>query len=56
MNLDEDEILWKHIEILYEADCKHPPNMRYCPKLSANHVTLTNSSKMRVFLAAQVMF
>ena len=51
--LDGKQILWKYVGLLYDLDCKS--TLRIVPKLTKQHVQLTNFSKMRVNLAAQVL-
>jgi len=47
-------ILWKHLEDLYIKDTSEGTGLRKLPKLKYEHIHLTNFSKMRVDLAAQV--
>ena len=47
-------ILWKHLEQLYEEDTSKEAGLRLIPKLKYEHVHLNSFSKMRVDLAAQV--
>ena len=48
------DILWKHLEELYEEDTSEEARMRFIPKLKYEHIHLTSFSKMRVGLVAQV--
>ena len=41
---------------LYYRDTAKPAGLRQVPKLKYEHIKLTSFSKMRVDLAAQVMF
>ena len=43
-----------HLSDIYLADTKRPVNLRLLPKVKYEHIYLTNFSKMRVDLAAQV--
>lgn len=54
MDSDSNEIKWSYIEKLFELDCKAPSKMRFCAKLSIQHLKLTSLSKMNVGLAVQV--
>ena len=54
--LDPQEpcIQWSHFVTMYETDHTIPGNLRLCPKITANHLFLNSSAKMRVRLAVQV--
>lgn len=49
-------IRWEHFKKLEEIDAQTAgyAGIRYCRKLTKEHVELNNSSKMRVRLAVQV--
>ena len=49
-------ILWQHLVDIYEQDTLLDVNMRLVPKLKFEHINLTSYSKMRVDLAAQVLY
>lgn len=51
---NEKDILWSHIQSLYEADTASMSGTRLLPKLQYEHISLTSFSKMHVDLAAQV--
>ena len=51
-----EEISWRHVVDLYYRDTAKPAGLRQVPKLKYEHINLTSFSKMRVDLAAQVMF
>ena len=53
---NEKDILWSHVQKLYEADTASMCGIRLVPKLRYEHISLTSFSKMRVDLAAQVCF
>ena len=44
-------ILWKHLEQLYEEDTSKEAGLRLIPKLKCEHVHLNSFSKIRVDLA-----
>ncbi|KMQ85335.1 hypothetical protein RF55_16184 [Lasius niger] len=47
-------VQWKHFEALYDIDKSVPTTqLRVCPKLTLNHLELSNTSKMKVRLATQ---
>ena len=50
------EISWKHIEKVYEDDQQPGVGLTLLPKIKREHIKLTSFSKMRVDLAAQVIF
>eukprot|EP00731_Ephydatia_muelleri_P000027 Em0001g27a len=52
---NEKDILWSHVQKLYEADTASMCGIRLVPKLRYEHISLTSFSKMRVDLAAQVL-
>lgn len=54
MDPQETPIQWRHVVLMHDKDKMMPGQLRVCPKLSANHLTLSNSAKMRVRLAVQV--
>lgn len=54
MNVNEEPIKWEHIVNLFKIDSKQ--TYRRCPKITINHVELSNSAKMRVCYAVQVSF
>lgn len=54
MDPQETPIQWKHFVLMHEKDKTMAGQLRVCPKLSGNHLTLNNSAKMRVRLAVQV--
>lgn len=49
------KVSWKHISELFELDSKKVTGLRLAPKLSRKHIELTQFSKMKVKLAAQVL-
>ncbi|XP_026826555.1 uncharacterized protein LOC113562198 [Ooceraea biroi] len=48
-------VKWEYFQILHNKDKTLPAEMRVCPKLTINHLILTNMAKMRVPLAAQIL-
>lgn len=56
MQCNGGEISWQHVVDLYYRDTAKPVGLRQVPKLKYEHIKLTSFSKMRVDLAAQVMF
>ncbi|KAL5489473.1 hypothetical protein EMCRGX_G018567 [Ephydatia muelleri] len=52
---NEKDILWSHIQSLYETDTASMSGTRLLPKLQYQHISLTSFSKMCVDLAAQVL-
>ncbi|XP_033111492.1 uncharacterized protein LOC117112515 [Anneissia japonica] len=58
LKLKGKPVLWNHLHKLYEWDSgieRQTPGLRMLPKLSHEHVHLTPASRMRVYLAAQVL-
>ena len=56
-SVEEKSISWRHLELLYlrNSGAHHEvPGLSLVPKLKYEHINLTNFSKMRVDLAAQV--
>jgi hypothetical protein len=51
--IDNKTISFKHIEQLYDVDCKNV--LRFVPKLTKGHIELNNFKKMNVKLATQVL-
>ena len=53
------DISWRHLEKLYQNDKgadRQAPGLAMVPKLKYEHLHLTSFSKMRVDLAAQVVY
>ena len=50
------EISWERVVDLYYQDNAKPVHLKRVPKLKYEHIQLTSFSKMRVDLAAQVLF
>ncbi|KAJ3646534.1 hypothetical protein Zmor_024118 [Zophobas morio] len=51
---EDDSIKWEHFCVMHEEELKLPANLRACPKITNNHVNLSNTGKMRVKLATQI--
>ncbi len=47
------DVLWKHIESFYEADCSKP--VRLAPRLTRTHIDIPPFKNLRVRLAAQIL-
>jgi len=45
---------WNHFKIVHDIDIGNNSDLRVCPKISASHLILNSSAKMRVRLAVQV--
>ena len=53
------QISWEHVRDLYEWDLgRHRSSygLRKCPRLTEDHISLSPRLRMRVNLAAQVLF
>ncbi|XP_025159897.1 uncharacterized protein LOC112589729 [Harpegnathos saltator] len=48
-------IKWDYFRILHNKDKSLPALIRICPKITTNHLILTNAAKMRVRLATQIL-
>ena len=56
IGLDKNKLVkWKFYQNLYEVDKKLLDRKRVCPKLTHVHVNPDRSSKMRVYVMAQVI-
>ena len=60
LQIDGQQISWEHLEHLYhhhQGDGQRPGSgLSVIPKIKREHVKLTSFSKMRVDLAAQVLY
>lgn len=55
MDPNQSQIKWDFLKIMHDNDKLLPGQMRICPKLTEKHLNLSNSAKMRVCLAVQVL-
>ncbi|CAI6368522.1 unnamed protein product [Macrosiphum euphorbiae] len=57
LKIHENElpVKWDHFVNVYNLDKLNPGNLKVCPKLSASHIVLNSSAKMRVRLAVQIL-
>jgi hypothetical protein len=52
----DKKVSWSYIADLFRSDSKKVTGLRFAPKLSRKRIELTQFSKMKVKLAAQVFF
>lgn len=53
--MDDEVMSWRYYGRLYWEDRKDVMHRKVCRKLTINHIYPSNTMKMRVFLATQVL-